>query len=368
MAAKICNYFAGAISARGFVSYFDDNINGIDKLYILKNGSEKDKSLLMKNIGINWFIKGYDIEFIHCPYDVNEIEAVIIPSLDIAVVDGDSEHIAQAIALIQNGEIISLTNEASVRSSPLSDDILTQIKSKIQDCYESAYAQLKEALDIHDEWEKIYIDNIDFNKLNEFTEATIEKFFGKLPLRKKGIAKNRFFGGFTYKGAVNFIMDLTKNIGKRYFIKGRPGSGKSTYLKKIAAAAQERGFDVEVYHCSFDPQSVDMIIIPELDLALFDSTAPHEFLPVRTSDEVIDIYDLAVTPGSDEKYRDELASIKAKYKETIASGISFLSKAKELQDMVQAAIGEKINPEAIDKIYSELIDKINSYIDSLNKK
>lgn len=368
MAAKICNYYAGSNSARGFVSYFEDNIHGIDNLYILKDGSEKDKSLLMKKMGINWFIKGYDIEYIHCPFDENEVEAVIIPALSTAVVDGDSKHIAETRSLGLQGEVVSLTSEGSGRVLSINEDLILQMKSKIQEYYKSAYEQLQTALSIHDEWEKIYIDNIDFDKLNGIADASINKLFGNLSLRKEGIIKNRFFGGSTYKGAVNFVMDLTKDIGKRYFIKGRPGSGKSTYLGKIASAAQERGFDVEVYHCSFDPQSLDMVIVRELDFTVFDSTAPHEFQPTRNSDEVIDIYDLAIAPGTDEKYRDELASIKDKYKKAIDSGISFLAKAKELQDLIQAAIAEKTNPEAIDKIYSDLIDKLNSYFDGLSKK
>ncbi len=368
MAAKICNYYAGSNSARGFVSYFEDNIHGIDNLYILKDGSEKDKSLLMKKMGINWFIKGYDIEYIHCPFDENEVEAVIIPALSTAVVDGDSEHIAETRSLGLQGEVVSLTSEGSGRVLSINEDLILQMKSKIQEYYKSAYEQLQTALSIHDEWEKIYIDNIDFDKLNGIADASINKLFGNLSLRKEGIIKNRFFGGSTYKGAVNFVMDLTKDIGNRYFIKGRPGSGKSTYLGKIASAAQERGFDVEVYHCSFDPQSLDMVIVRELDFTVFDSTAPHEFQPTRNSDEVIDIYDLAIAPGTDEKYRDELASIKDKYKKAIDSGISFLAKAKELQDLIQAAIAEKTNPEAIDKIYSDLIDKLNSYFDGLSKK
>ncbi len=365
MAAKICNYYAGSNSARGLVSYFEDNIRGIDNLYILKDGSEKDKSLLIKKLGINWFIKGYDIEFVHCPSDENEVEAVIIPALNIAVVDGDSEHISETRALCLKGEMVSLTPEGSGRALSLSEDLILQIKRKIQDYYKSAYAQFQTALSVHDEWEKVYIDNIDFDKLNKIADSSITKLFGKLSLNKESIIKNRFFGGSTYKGAVNFVMDLTKDIGKRYFIKGRPGSGKSTYLKKIASAAQERGFDVEVYHCSFDPQSLDMVIVRELDFAVFDSTAPHEFLPTRNSDEVVDIYDLAITPGTDEKYKDALSSIVKKYKEAVESGVVFLGKAKELQDQVSEIIKEKINSKSIDDVYNELIKKINAVFDNM---
>ncbi|WP_054860951.1 hypothetical protein [Gracilibacillus sp. JCM 18860] len=83
---------------------------------------------------------------------------------------------------------------------------------------------------------------------------------------------------------------------KRYFIKGRAGSGKSTLLKKVVSASKERGFDIEVYHCGFDPESVDMVVIRELSVCLFDSTDPHEYFPKRKGDEIVDLYKLTITP------------------------------------------------------------------------
>ena len=44
-------------------------------------------------------------------------------------------------------------------------------------------------------------------------------------------------------------------------------------LKKLAEAAEEKGFEVEVYHCGFDPNSLDMVIVRELGFAIL--IAPH---------------------------------------------------------------------------------------------
>ena len=99
-------------------------------------------------------------------------------------------------------------------------------------------------------------------------------------MNKPSKVQHRFLGAATPVGAVDFVPNLTEDVPKRYFIKGRPGSGKSTMLKKIVAEGEKRGFDIEVYHCGFDPNSLDMIIIRELGIAIFDSTAPHEILPI----------------------------------------------------------------------------------------
>jgi len=360
LAARIYNYYASANTARGFVSFFEDNVTEVDRFYILKGGSGEFKSTLMKRLGINWYLKGYDIEYIHCASDEIEVEAMIIPALKLAVVDGEVGYIANTRACGAAGEIISLESPAASRDSQADESIISQSRGKIQEYYKKAYEQLQKALGIHDEWEKIYLSGIDFSKLDVIADNAIKKFLSDMNLKKEGIIKNRFFGGLTYKGSIDFVADLTRDLGKRYFIKGRPGSGKSTLLGKIADAAHEKGFDVEIYRCVLDPRSIDMVIVRELDFAVFDSTYPHEYSPTGANDEVIDLYQLAIAPGTDEKYREDLSSIISSYKDAISLGISFLSKAKELENQIKAIIGEKINQEEIDKVYKSLIDKLNS--------
>lgn len=66
---------------------------------------------------------------------------------------------------------------------------------------------------------------------------------GERTLDKSALVKHRFFGAATPNRPVDFIQNLTENIPKRYFIKGRPGTGKSTILKKLAAKAEAAGTD-----------------------------------------------------------------------------------------------------------------------------
>ncbi len=65
-----------------------------------------------------------------------------------------------------------------------------------------------------------------------------------------------------------------------YIIKGGPGTGKSTFMKRLGARAEREGMDVEYYRCSSDPESLDGVIIPCLRCAVIDGTAPHTTDPV----------------------------------------------------------------------------------------
>ncbi|AEY64509.1 PRK06851 family protein [Clostridium sp. BNL1100] len=365
MCAKIINYYACANSSKGFVNYLDDNINYLDRLFILKGGPATGKSTLMKRLGKEWYNRGFDVEYIHSPCDNSSVDGIILPSLGIGVVDGTFPHVVEPRAPGAIEEYINLgTAWDSKKLIPLKDEIL-KINKQIAMCYESAYKLFSQALNVHDEWEKIYISNIDFNKMNEITQETINTIIGNNFQDKQASVKNRFFGGATPKGSVDFVMDLTSDMSNRYFIKGRPGSGKSTMLKKIAQSAQDRGFDVEIYHCGFDPDSLDMVIIRELSAAVFDSTAPHEYFPSKDTDRIIDVYSYAIKPGTDEEFKTQLEDIASGYKGIIREGTHYLSKAKDLNDDLENIYIDAIDYDIVDKINHDLRLKIDDYFFSM---
>ena len=64
-----------------------------------------------------------------------------------------------------------------------------------------------------------------------------------------------------------------------HIIKGGPGTGKSTFMKRIGKAAEEHGFNVEYILCSGDPNSLDGVYIPALHQGWADGTAPHVLEP-----------------------------------------------------------------------------------------
>ena len=89
-------------------------------------------------------------------------------------------------------------------------------------------------------------------------------------MKKEFFAAMNSYGGFVSHYKTSFAQE------RRYIIKGGPGCGKSTLMRRIAAEAERRGCDVEYYDCSSDPDSLDGIVLPSLGIALFDGTAPHE--------------------------------------------------------------------------------------------
>ncbi len=60
-----------------------------------------------------------------------------------------------------------------------------------------------------------------------------------------------------------------------YIIKGGPGTGKSTLMKRIADYFLRKGARVYLCPCSSDPNSLDGVIFPDMKIVLLDGTAPH---------------------------------------------------------------------------------------------
>ena len=88
----------------------------------------------------------------------------------------------------------------------------------------------------------------------------------------------RFFLGANSKnGFVSLYDNFTDPAAGDFLwvIKGGPGCGKSTFMKRIGAAAESAGFAVEYILCSGDPESLDGVYIPEKQAAYVDGTAPH---------------------------------------------------------------------------------------------
>ncbi|MBM7693481.1 hypothetical protein JOC77_002921 [Peribacillus deserti] len=347
MTGKVLNYFVCGHTARGFFNISESALPNLQHLFVINSQWGAEGSNLIEGIGRELVETGHNVEFIHSPFDSKRLDGVIVPSLGIGVV---KEIIAEgARSLNCRRAIINIQPENH------KDENITAL---IQEKCNQAYDSFSTALEIHDEWEEFYIHNMDFAKADTLTDELIHSFLGEEVLNKQSVVKHRFLGAATPHGSVDFVPVLTEEIQNRYFIKGRPGSGKSTLLKKLAKQAEHKGFDVEVYHCGFDPNSLDMVILRELGIAIFDSTAPHEYFPVRENDRIIDMYGSVITDGTDEKFAVQLADVAGRYKTKIQEATAFLKEARMIQERAEKE-SLSLHRDVLEKIKQEVIQEIN---------
>ncbi len=94
--------------------------------------------------------------------------------------------------------------------------------------------------------------------------------------------RHYFPGGNTSQGFYSrFAHILPPNtVRRKIILKGGPGVGKSTLMRRVAEHLATLNQPVEMFHCSSDPDSLDGIAAPGLGFAMIDGTAPHVMDPV----------------------------------------------------------------------------------------
>ncbi len=124
-----------------------------------------------------------------------------------------------------------------------------------------------------------------------------------------------------------------------YILKGGPGCGKSTLMRRVAAQAEQAGLEVEYILCSGDPDSLDAVVLPGAGTALVDGTAPHVVEPKLPGavDRYVDLgacYD----HGALYPLRREITRCMAGYKGCYARAYRCLGAAADLFEDQRAAL------------------------------
>ncbi|WP_152395348.1 hypothetical protein [Paenibacillus guangzhouensis] len=358
MAGIVKHAFAGGNTALGRTNSFASAFQGARILYLLEGGPGTGKSTIIQRIADGVRDQGAQAWWFHNPLNHETLDGLWIPSAAIGVVDKTA--CQDAFAGFTETEIITVSLDRAVNRGLLMPYLeeLQQIHEQIEERYTSATDSFLHTLRIHDDWEKYYIDHIQFDAADQVTEE-LKSLITEASLERP-VTRHLYLGAATSVGAVDYVMNLTEQLQRRIFVKGRPGSGKSTMLKKIVAAGEERRQDVEVYHCGFDPNSLDMVIFPSLGLAIFDSTAPHEHFPSRDGDEILDMYVRTIDEGTDERYADEIANVKAQYAASMRASLAILAEVKQQRDRLRTIYGEVTDYSIVGDIGSRLCSNVLS--------
>ncbi|WP_249870368.1 hypothetical protein [Oceanobacillus saliphilus] len=312
---SIIGYYVSGNTAKGPLHYLTSNLNHLNQVIVLKHPSETVKTRVIKKV-LHALDMKQGVEIIKSPLGNTYLDGILIRESSTAILTDRMNTKLDRVIELDLGEA-QKTNE-NYRSN----------EEKYLSLMHDAYANFATGLNIHDELEAIYIKEMNFERADKLADDLIAKLLKSIKAQsRQGHVFHRFFGTNTVDGVVNEVPGLIEDIANVYFIKGRAGTGKSTFMKKIATACERYNFDVELYHCSFDPNSLDMVRVPELDFCIFDSTDPHEFFPERDGEIIIDLYEETVTKGTDEKYADQINAINTQYKSYMKKGIQDIQKA-----------------------------------------
>ncbi len=175
----------------------------------------------------------------------------------------------------------------------------------------------------------------------------------------QGRIKKVFPGGNTSEGFFSYYKYLLEKGSKRVFvIKGGPGVGKSTLMKKIGQKMLELGYDLEVHYCSSDNKSLDGIAILDAGIVMVDGTNPHLIDPKYPGGigEIINLgeyWDVEAMQAN----TDKIIASTHEVSRLFARGYRFLSAARAIADNICAMHQQSMDFSSMNKVLG-LFDKV----------
>lgn len=96
------------------------------------------------------------------------------------------------------------------------------------------------------------------------------------------VERHYFPGNNTPLGFFSYYKHILgqREANKIICIKGGPGTGKSTFMRRIGETFFSMGEDVDFLHCSADEHSLDGVVLQNRKVAIIDGTSPHVTDPV----------------------------------------------------------------------------------------
>ena len=150
-----------------------------------------------------------------------------------------------------------------------------------------------------------------------------------------------------------------ERFDRTFIIKGGPGTGKSTLMKKLIRYATESGYKSEAIYCSSDPSSLDGVIIKhkERAVAILDGTAPHQRDTVYPGacDEIVNLGD-GFNLDMLSKQRERIIALSAMKKEAYKEAYSYLSIAGKIHAVASEILSKSVNYREAEIIISQIVD------------
>ena len=357
MKGKMRKLFPGANTSNGFYSYFNYIIpKDVNRIFCLKGGPGVGKSSLMKKVAREFAERGYDVEVFPCSSDPGSLDAVVIKKLKVVLLDATAPHIVDPKIPGAIDEIVNFGDFWNVDNLENNKIEITQCNKEISGCFQRAFKYLKAAEPIFYDIEVKNSDAMDFGKLNKFTEEFMEELFKGV--ENKGVfsmPRHLFGTAITPIGHIDYADSLLQDAKKVYYLDGKIGYGKTTFLKRIYEKAVLKGLKVEVFHYPLIPEKIEGIMIEDLGIAITTSS-------LFKDQDTINLGEF-VNKSKIDECKEELESDEKILDELINYAIYNLKKAKSNHDVIENYYIPNMNFEKVDELKNQLIERILKYED-----
>jgi len=354
--------FAGGNTAEGFRSFYNHIIGQeAARVIVIKGGPGVGKSTFMKYVADHITRLGQSADFFHCSSDPGSLDGVVFPDMGVALIDGTAPHTVDPRFPGAVDEILYLGdywNESAIRASR--DDIVACTRD-ISRLFQRAYRFLRTAGDVLDDWSEANAEALITGTANKVARSVVDQITQDAPVADRpGTERHLFASAITPDGFVNYLDTVVSGCDRRYVVRGGPGSGKSTLISRVAARAVECGMDVELFHCSLNPASLEHLVIPSIGTAIITSVEPHEWkgLPDSATDDTVIDMEQCLNPATVRRNQDIIEYDRKLMHEAMSRAVHFLGEARRAHHFLESFYTPNIDFDAVSELREKTLQRI----------
>ena len=334
---RLKHTFVGCNTPQGYHSFAEEDLQGIERVFMLLGAPGCGKSGIIARLAQSLRERGLNIEVWQTAKEVGAPEGIIIPELSAAVIDaGFLEYVHP-----QNpGVVEDIYNLGDCWEQEMLRCNQQEIKKLNAEIKENMLAESRLLAIYQQEQQKLYAA-----RGISLTEAELDNVCGSLAkelFSAKNLQVRRFFASvYTDDGLISYAQELSAVCKRRFLICG----DSAKVLARVYAEGLKHGHSVDLYYDMLEPEQIQMLIFPQLSVALVDSSLP-DLEPLYT-DELVEAGTSAVGnqlrqhPLTEENDWQDLSRI-----------------SEENINRLAAYYTAAMNFEQTEKIYDDIITKL----------
>lgn len=176
---------------------------------------------------------------------------------------------------------------------------------------------------------------------------------------REGGGRSYFAASNSRRGFISYYESCFRHkVDRLICVKGGPGTGKSTLMRRVAGEAERRGWRAEYYYCSSDADSLDAVLLfgKGQSLGLLDATLPHAFEPgvPGVEEEILDLGQFWNASALTQR-REEIVTLNRRKADNYRTAYRYLAGVGEMSDVLRDAVVATLDTPRMERTIRRLL-------------
>ena len=174
------------------------------------------------------------------------------------------------------------------------------------------------------------------------------------------LERHYFPGNNTPLGFFSYYKHILgqREANKIICMKGGPGTGKSTFMKRIGEHFAKLDENIDYLHCSADENSLDGVVLKDRKIAVIDGTSPHMTDPITPGavDKIINLGEFWNEEGI-QLNKEEIIDLNEACSRWYRIAYNYLNAAKSVFRSMEEVYNRAISYSEIYRVVADIVGR-----------